>query len=58
MPAKKYIKHFTGTTRIELRTSNGMSQESNKNVTKSGRNVAPTFVDHHLLLDMNFNSHL
>ena len=32
-----------------------MSEESIENTTKSDSNFAPTFVDHHLLPDMNFN---
>ena len=35
----------------------GMSEESIENITKSDSNFAPTFVDHHLLPDMNFNGH-
>ena len=57
IPAKTYIKYFSGTTRIRSRKSNGMSEESIENITKSGNNFAPTFVDHHLLPDMNFNGH-
>ena len=34
-----------------------MSEESIKNITKSESNFGPTFVDHHLLPDMNFNGH-
>ena len=34
-----------------------MSEESLENITKSNSNFAPTFVDHHLLSDMNFNRH-
>ena len=34
-----------------------MSEESPENVTKSDSNFALTFVDHHLLPDMNFNGH-
>ena len=34
IPANKYIKHFTGTTRIELRKSNGISEESIGNRAK------------------------
>ena len=44
--AKKYIKYI-----------NGMSEENIENVTKSDSNFAPTFVDHQLLPDMNFNGH-
>ena len=28
-----------------------------ENITKSNSNFAPTFVNHHLLPDMNFNEH-
>ena len=35
IPAKEYIKCFSGTTRIELWKSNGMSRESIENITKS-----------------------
>ena len=34
-----------------------MSEESTKNITKSGSNFAPTFVDHHLLPEVNFDGH-
>ena len=37
--------------------SNGMSEENVKIITKSGSNFAPTFVDHHLIPDINFNGH-
>ena len=57
IPAIKYIKYFTGTTRIESWKSNGMLQESVENITKLDSNFAPTFVDHLLLPDMNFNGH-
>ena len=57
IPAKKYIKYFSGTTRIGSWKSNGMSEESIENITKSVTNFAPTFVDHYLLPDMNFNVH-
>ena len=57
IPAKKYIKYFSGTTRIELWKSNGMSEETIENITKSNCNFSPTFVDHHVLPDINFNGH-
>ena len=57
IPAKKYIKYFTGTTRIDLWKSNGMSEENIENITKSDSKFAPTFVDHHLLPDINFNGY-
>ena len=34
-----------------------MSKETIENITKSESNFAPTFVDHHLLSEMNFNGH-
>ena len=34
-----------------------MLEKSIKNITKSYSNFVPTFVDHNLLLDMNFNGH-
>ena len=34
-----------------------MSDEYFENITKSDSNFAPTFVDHHLLSDRNFNGH-
>ena len=57
MPAKKYIKYFSGTTRINSWKYNGMSEENIENITKSDSNFAPTFVDHHVLPDINFNGH-
>ena len=32
-------------------------QENIENITKSGSNFAPTFVDHHLLPDIHFDGH-
>ena len=52
--AVKYIKYFTSSTGIELWQSNGMSEESLQNITKSDINFAPTFFDHHSLPDINF----
>ena len=57
IPAKKYIKYFSGTTRIELWKSNGMLEESIENITKSDSNFASSFVDHHLLSDITLNVH-
>ena len=34
-----------------------MSEENIENITKSDSNFAPTFADHHLLPDINFNGH-
>ena len=55
--AKKYIKYFTGSTRIELWKFNGMSKKRIENTTKSDSNFVPTFADHLLLPAMNFNGH-
>ena len=57
IPAKKYVKHCSSTTRINSQKSNGMSEENIENITKSESNFAPTFVDHHLLKDINSNGH-
>ena len=57
VPAKEYIKYFSGTTRIDLWKSNGISEENIEHITKSESNFAPTFVDHHVLPDINFNGH-
>ena len=56
-PAKKYIKYFSGTTRIDSWKSNGILEENIENITKSDSNFPPTFVDHHLLPDIDFNGH-
>ena len=34
-----------------------MSEKSIQNISKSESNFAPTFVDHHVLPDINFNGH-
>ena len=57
IPAIKYIKYFSGTGRIDSWKSNEMSEENIENVTKSNSNFAPTFVDHYLLSDIDFNGH-
>ena len=60
IPAKKYIKYFSGTTRIDSWKSDGMSEETIENienVTRSGSNFAPTFVDQNFLPDINFHGH-
>ena len=36
---------------------NGISEENIENITKSGSNFTPTFVDHYLLTGMNINGH-
>ena len=57
IPAKKYIKYFSDTTQIDSWKSNGISEENIENITKSDSNILPTFVDHHLFPDINFNGH-
>ena len=44
LPAKKYIKYFSGTTLIELWKYNGMSEESIENINKLDCNFATTFL--------------
>ena len=34
-----------------------MLEENIENISKSDSNFSPTFVNHHLLLDINFNRH-
>ena len=34
MPAKRYLKYFSGTTRIDSWISNGMSEEIIEHITK------------------------
>ena len=57
IPAIKHIKYFHCTTQIYSWKSNGFWEESIENITKSDRNFAPTFIDHHSLLDININGH-
>ena len=57
MPAKKYIKYFSGTTQIDSWKSNGILEGNIENINKSDSNLAPKFVDHHSLPDINFNEH-
>ena len=52
IPAKKFIKCFNGTSRMDSWKSNGMSDKNIANITKSDNNFAPTFVDHYLYLLM------
>ena len=51
------MKYFSGTTRIDLLKANGMSEENIENITKSDKNSASTFVNHHLIPGMNFNGY-
>ena len=53
--AKKYIKYFSGTTRIDSWKSYGISQRNIENITKSDSNFTQTFVDHYVLPEINLN---
>ena len=53
--AKKYIKYFSDTARVDLWKSNRISEENIENITKPDSNFAPTFVNHHVSPDINFN---
>ena len=55
IPAKKYIKSVSALLRLIC--VNLISEENIENITKSDGNFAPTFVDHHVLPDINFNGH-
>ena len=55
--AKNCIKYLSHTTQINLWKSNRMLEENIENITKSDSSFAPTFVDHHVLPDINFNAH-
>ena len=55
--AEKYIKCFSGFTPNDSGKSSGISEENIENITKSGSNFAPNFIDHHSLPDLNFNEH-
>ena len=57
IPAKKYIKYFSGTTRINSWKSYGISEENIENTTNSDSIFVPTFVSHHPLTDINFSRH-
>ena len=55
IPAKKYIKYFSGTTWIDSWKSNRTLRGNTENIIKSDSNFAPTF--HHVLPDIMFNEH-
>ena len=57
IPAKKYIKYFSGTTWNDSRKSHGISEENIENTTKSYSSFPPIFVDHYVLSRINFNGH-
>ena len=48
IPAKRYIKYYSGTTPIDLWKSNRMSEKNIEIITKQDSNFALTFADHHL----------
>ena len=54
IPTKTYITYFSGITLIDSWKSNGMSAENIENITKSDSDFEPTFVDHHILPEINF----
>ena len=55
IPANKYSKYFSGTTRIYSWKSDGFSEENIKNITKSNSNFASTFANYRVLPDINFH---
>ena len=55
IPPKKFIKYFSGTTQIDSLRSNETWEENIENTTKSDSNFAASFVDNHVLWDINFN---
>ena len=57
IPVKKYIWYYFGTTRIDFWKPNGMSEKNIENITKLDINFPPTFVNHHLLPNINFNGY-
>ena len=57
IPAKKYVKYFSGETQIASWKPSEMSEENIENMTKSDSNFAATFVDHHVSPEINFNGH-
>ena len=57
IPAKNYIKYFSGATGIESWKSYKMSEKNIENITNLDSNFAPTFADHHVLQDINVHRH-
>ena len=49
---KNTLIFSSGTTQIDLQKSNEVSEENIESITKSGSNFAPTFIGHHVLLDI------
>ena len=57
LSAKKYITYFSSTPQIDSWESNRISEENNESIAKSEINFATTFVDHHLLSEINFTGY-
>ena len=57
LSAKKYISYFSSTPQIDSWESNRISEENNESIAKSEINFATTFVDHHLLSEINFTGY-
>ena len=55
IPAIKWIKYLYGFSQIYSWKSNGMSEKSTEEITKSDSNFDPTFAEHHSLTEINFN---
>ena len=55
LPAKKYVKYFSGNTRIDLWKFNRILEENIENITKSDKNFAVIFVDHNVLPYVGLN---
>ena len=52
IPAIKWIKYLYGFSQIYSWKSNGMSEKSTEEITKSDSNFDPTFADHHSLTEI------
>ena len=55
--AEKYIEYFKGTIRLYLCKSSGISEENIENITRSDSRFDPTFFNHYILPEVNFNGH-
>ena len=55
--AKRHIKYFSGTTNIDSWKCNKISEGNFENKTKSDSKFTPTFIDHHLLPEIDFDRH-
>ena len=50
----KYVKYFSGTNKIYLWKSNGISEESIKNIITSNSNFLPALIDYYQLAVAKF----